>query len=492
MASQKQKSLLTTLVLLVAAAGIGAFAYWGVDLKQQKEAAAKEASKLLFHFARKDVTRLEVVAKGTDTVLARQGSGWKIVAPVAADADQATVSALLDKVHDLRFKKVVDEHPAAYNDYGLVPPSTRVQITLADQKRFTVELGATNGFDGSLYFRTADAPRLLLGDAAIQYALQKSLLDLRDKALVHFADTRYADVQQVAVTTPALSYTLLHGAGGDWTLTHSSGEGSGSLAAPEKADRQTVEALLSALNNQKATGIFDGVRDLSKYGLDRPRDTVTLTMGKDHAVETLLFGEVGDKAARHHYLVRQGTSTVEEIQPSVIEAIEKKLFDLEDKQVVSFNRDQVRKLDVFDPGGLQVEITRSQGKPSTPGGYAPEEFAIVKPRRAKALTWKVSSALYGLSGMRAAAFASADQEKACGLDKPSHRYVVYGDGGRVLAEVDIGGMVDGKYCVGSPGAARRYLVETYAVSNLPKSLADVEDKPQTSAQEAAGKAVKKG
>jgi hypothetical protein len=126
-----------------------------------------------------------------------------------------------------------------------------------------------------------------------------------------------------------------------------------------------------------------------------------------------------------------------------------------------------------------VKVTRS--KPAQPdGGFAEETFAVTAPTAGAAKKWKISSALYGITSLRAASFegpAPKDLAKY-GLDKPKTA-ILLGDGGKVLAKVRIGAEKDGKRWVLADGIDKLARVEKATVDDWPWTAADALEPPPT-------------
>jgi hypothetical protein len=134
---------------------------------------------------------------------------------------------------------------------------------------------------------------------------------------------------------------------------------------------------------------------------------------------------------------------------------------------------------VFDGPSGKVEITRVKN-PSPDGGVAEEVFTVVAPKEGPAKKWKISSALYSIASLRAAAFdgpvpAQKDLPKY-GLDKPK-TVTVLGEGDKVLARVRLGNEKDGKRYALSDGFDKLVRVEKSTVDDWPWTAADALDTP---------------
>ena len=88
------------------------------------------------------------------------------------------------------------------------------------------------------------------------------------------------------------------------------------------------------------------------------------------------------------------------------------------------------------PGSPKIVVERKKEQPKD-GGFADETFTVLEPKQGPAKKWKASSALYSITGLRAAAFAAKPDAKA--FDQ-ARTVTLLGDGDKVLAKVRIGAL----------------------------------------------------
>jgi len=169
------------------------------------------------------------------------------------------------------------------------------------------------------------------------------------------------------------------------------------------------------------------------------------------------------------------------VDGQILKDLQKEPFDLQDKSLVHADREAVRKIVFEEPPAAKIVVGRKKEQ-APDAGFADETFTVLEPKEAPAKKWKVSSALYSIIGLRAAAFGGkldAKTEPKLGL---SRTVTLLGDGDKVLARVRVGAETkDGK---------RRYLtvdgeeriaeVEKVSIDDLPKTLGDVVEPPPAS------------
>jgi len=478
---QTTKSLVTALVVLAVAAGIGGAAVW-VTRDTEKKAEQKEKSAKLFDGLDKArVRQVKLVSGGKLVALVTRADAsapWKIAEPVTAEADASTVDAVVNGVADFKQKSELGESDP--KQYGLDRPNLVVSVKTDDGKESSVEVGESNPFDSSIYVRKDGEKTVRIADGWTKSAFEKQLLDLRDKRVLHLDDTAEVRRLEVAGTAPAYG---LEKDGALWKML-----------APQKeaADASTADRVATALKSLRATGIAAesaAGAALKQYGLSPAKITVQLTVaapgGKDTYQRTLLVGQPAPQkgsVAVKTYAKRDDAPTVFEVDQQIVKDLKKELFELQDKALAHANREDVRKIVLEQPGSPKIVVQRTKEQPKD-GAFADESFTVLEPKQGPAKKWKISSALYSLSGLRAAAFASKPDAKAF---DGARTIALLGDGDKVLAKVRIGALTkDGKRRYASSDAQPRVAeIEKATVDDLPKSLDDVLEPPPSATPDA--------
>jgi len=478
---QTTKSLVTTLGVLALAAAIGGAALW-VTRDTEKKAEQKEKSAKLFDGLDKaKVRQVKLVSAGKLVALVTRADAsapWKIVEPVAADADASSVDAVVNGVAD--FKQKSDLGEADPKQYGLDRPNLVVSVKTEDGKERSVEFGESNPFDSSIYVRRDGEKTVRIADGFTKSPFEKQLLDLRDQRVLHLDDT--AEVRRVEVAGTAPGYTLEKD-GASWKML-----------APQKdaADTATADRVVTALKSLRATAIAAESATgaaLKQYGLSPAKITVQLAVaaagGKDNYRRTLLVGqpapEKGSVAVKT-YAKRDDAPTVFEVDQQIVKDLKKDLFDLQDKALAHANREDIRKIVLEQPGSPKMVVERKKEQPKD-GGFADESFTVLEPKQGPAKKGKISGALYSITGLRAAAFASKPDSKAF---EQARTITLLGDGDKVLAKVRIGALTkDGKRRYASSDAQPRVAeIEKAIADDLPKSLDDLLEPPPAATPDA--------
>lgn len=460
---QMHKTLLGLLALLAVAFAIGAVAVWaGKD--EEKKTEAKEKSEKLFDFDKAQAQALRIDKDGKLVVALDKGkTGWSVTAPVQAEADEQAVSSLLGELAGLRQKKDLGDEKNG-KDYGLDAPRLQLTVRLEGGKEQGLQVGLDNTFDNTLYVRKLGDSTIRIVDGYVKGSLDKGLFDLRNKKVARLDDG--AQVQRVEVSGEVKApYTLVKDGAG-WKL------GGG---AP--ADASTAERVVSAVRQLRATAVAAEKADLpAQYGLDLPRAVVRLAVGsgKDGFTRTVSIGQPAPgrgTVAVKTYARSDDSPVVFVVDNGIVKDLDKDAFDLRDKALVHVDREAVRKI-VFDGPEGKVEIGREKPPPPD-GGFAEEEFTVLSPKAGPAKKWKISSALYSITGLHAAAFDGPVPKDLAkyGLDKP-RTVTLLGDKDKLLARVRFGAEKDGKRYALSDGVAELAQVDKSTVDDLPWTSTD--------------------
>jgi len=436
---QTTKSLVTTAAVLAAAAAIGGAALW-VTRDTEKKAEQKEKSAKLFVLDKAKVREEKLVRDGKLVARVTRSDGaspWKIAEPVSAEADASAVDALAAAVVD--FKQKSDLGEADAKQYGLDHPAVVASVKTDDGKESAIEVGDTNPFDSSVYVRKSGEKTVRVAEGWSKSAFEKQLVDLRDKRVLHLDDS--AEVRRIEVTGTSPAYALEKD-GASWKML-----------APQKegADAATADRVASALKSLRATAIAAESAEgaaLKQYGLSPAKLTVRVTVaaagGKDTYGRTLLLGQPAPQkgsVAVKTYAKRDDSATVFEVDQQIVKDLQKDVFELQDKALTKANQEDVRKIVLEQPDGPKIVVERKKEQPKD-GGFADETFTVLEPKQGPAKKWKLSSALYSIAGLRAAAFPAKPDPKA--FDQ-ARTITLLGEGYKVLAKIRIGGLTkDGK------------------------------------------------
>jgi len=233
------------------------------------------------------------------------------------------------------------------------------------------------------------------------------------------------------------------------------------------ADAPAVESLLQGIEGaeiQDEASKEGGA--LAGYGLEKPRLRVEVKREGAPAPVVLL---IGDKLVDGSgvYAKTEDKPRVFTLASFVESSLDKKPFDLRDRDVLKVKRDAVTSLDVLGPEG-SYSLARD----------ARAEWAFTKPVATKAGRWAVDGLLGTLENLRMDAIAAEDAKdlKPFGLDKPARR-VTLGLASGETRTLEIGKeTADKKYPVRVEGAPFVAVVPATLAEDLAKGMANLRAK----------------
>jgi hypothetical protein len=193
------------------------------------------------------------------------------------------------------------------------------------------------------------------------------------------------------------------------------------------ADPTEADALVTSLQGLELDEVVaENPSSLAEYGLDKPKNTVSVQVqGASQPLKLL----VGDKTPDGNSLYAKVPSRPRVFTiPSYLESsLSKKPFDLRDRSVLHVKRDDVKGVEITGPNGNYALARDDKG-----------EWAFTRPLTTRAGRWAVDGFLGTLEGLRmeSAAAESASDLKPYGLDKPARTVsLLLADGGRRTLEI---------------------------------------------------------
>jgi hypothetical protein len=148
-------------------------------------------------------------------------------------------------------------------------------------------------------------------------------------------------IRQIDIFSAGQSVTLMRDGEKDWTIS-----------APRKleSDSDEVNRLAnSASDIRRESVVEENAADLTKFGLNPPQSTLKLKTkgGKEYEIR---FGS-SNPTGSFNYAIVQGRKQVFLVTSSAAGAFEKKLDDLRNRSVLSFDKNEVQSLSIKSPKG---------------------------------------------------------------------------------------------------------------------------------------------
>jgi hypothetical protein len=407
----------STLVLLVVALALGGYLYF-IDAK--KPVTDKDAKQKIFSVDASKIDQLQIKsASGDVTALKKTPNGWTIVKPVEAAADQNAASDVTASLANLEQDRSVDENAADLKTYGLAEP--RIDVTFnveGDTEPHRIQIGDKSPTNMGVYAKLPDSTKVFLVASSLDTSLNRSTFDLRDKTAVKFDQDK---VNSVLVTSKNQTISLAK-KGDEWKLVKP-------VEAP--ADLTSVEGLIGQIHSAQMMSLKDSpedLKDLKKYGLDKPEVTVTLGGGDFH--QTLELGSKADDATL--WARDPSKPIVFSIGNGIAEELRKTAFDMRRKELFEFRPFNATRFEM-----LRGKDTRAFERVKGGGPNAPDTWKQVLPAAKTVDSSNFEGALLEFSNLRAAA-AVDKAGPGTGLNNPAAIITVKFDDGKKEERVTFG------------------------------------------------------
>ena len=396
----------TTLILAIVLLGIAALIYAYRDQlmtggeKKPPEPAAAKGKPVVEDLALDSIAGATLEERGADGQLkkkmafARKDGKWRLTEPLSAAAEEYEVNRLLRPVAEGKYRQSFE--PGAKGQpgleaEGLAPPAYRL-ILAAEAKgdkparTVTVDIGKKSQIGEGLYVRVGDSKKVIVLDSGDLLDRAKEGIDTyRSKDLVTL---NRDDLVRIDVEAEKGKVRLDKAEGG--------GEDRWVLAQPlaARADSETVGNIVRSTLGLKVKDFVDAAaKDLARYGLAKPRLTVTLWKAgtpekpknppekagekkeekpapKPEPVKavTLKFGVWADMKNESVYLATDDSKAVVSVAADVFNADNKTLADLRDKHVLALDPAKATQVTVRLPpkltdsgAGAAYELAKADG-----------------------------------------------------------------------------------------------------------------------------------
>jgi hypothetical protein len=171
------KKLVPTMILLT----FFAVALWFAQSKDFFRSSQSESAQL-FHFQTEQVETVHVLREEELFRLEKSGESWNLSDNPIYPLDGSRIDGWLYELGTYIHAGVVEENPADYSQFGLIPPLNEIVISLKDGTSQSVIIGYEQPIEGHHYLRS--------NDSLAVYQLNNESAELMLRSLMYFADRR--------------------------------------------------------------------------------------------------------------------------------------------------------------------------------------------------------------------------------------------------------------------------------------------------------------
>jgi hypothetical protein len=407
----------STLILLVVAVALGAYLYF-VDAK--KPIADPNVKQKVFTIDASKIDQLQIKsASGELTALKKGPNGWAIVKPVDARADQSNASDIAASLANLEQDRVVDENATDLKTYGLADPRIDVTFNVEGEKESRrLQIGDKSPTNVGLYAKLPNSNRVFLVANALDTSLNRSTFDLRDKTALKFEQDK---VDSIELTSKNQTIRLVK-SGNEWKMVKP-------VEAP--ADLTGVEGLIGQIHSGQMMALKESpedLKDLKKFGLDKPDVTAILGMGS--ARVTLQLGSAAESGTL--WARDPASPVVFSIGTGLADELRKTAFDLRRKEIFEFRPFNATRFEI-----TRGKETRAFERVKGTGTNAVDTWKQIVPDVKNVDSSNFEGALLEFSNLRAGG-AVDKAGPATGLNNPAAVITVKFDDGKKEERVTFG------------------------------------------------------
>jgi hypothetical protein len=325
----KFTGLFTALGILIVLGGT----VWWTNKHPSTGKSNTPASPKIISVDQKQIEGVRIAKPGSDPVeLVKLADKWEIAKPGPMPADQDAVGTLTSSLAALNADRVIDEHPASLNEFGLTTPPVEVDVTLKGGKTQKLLVGSDTPAGTGTYAKLESDPKVYTIPTYTKTSFDKSVNDLRDKRLLTFNQDKLTAVT-VAGKGPAVEFGK--NAQGDWQITK---------PKPLRADNLQVDDLIRKLKDAKmdlpaAGGDTKGAAEQFGSGEKVGTASTTDNMG----TQTL---EVHKGKDNSYYAKSSAVAGIYKVAGDIGDSIGKGADDYRNKKVFDFGFNDPTKLEI--------------------------------------------------------------------------------------------------------------------------------------------------
>lgn len=390
MSKRKRKNAVTLILLLFVLAGLVGLYFWYTKSSSNSDETMEKETIMLSSIDIDQVSSLHYRYLDTDLTLHKEKEGWVSEKDRSRPINQDRVNSILRVIDEISAIRIIAESKDKLEDYGLMNPTSYLQVTLTDGSRITLQIGNEVATGDGYYALVNEIDKVYQLELAYGAGLKFSDTDMTavaEKLSIEASNIRHIRVEHRDREDFELLYqesSTLDNSGSTmfpWVITKPY-----TMSYP--ADSQAVETL------QEKYTTFDYIRcveyspsDLSKYGLDQPMSVINLGYLEERVEKLeqpekdpdtgeeikekidydpkdfqLTVGNLDEN--NNYYVMLQGDKAVYTMDKDAIDSmVEVDVFGLMSKFVLIPNIDMVEHIDLeIDGKGYTMSMKRTTAK----------------------------------------------------------------------------------------------------------------------------------
>jgi len=288
--------------------GLLGLTLWAVNSRNQPTDDSAEIPSL--ELEKDAITALEITRPEKDrVVLSKVDGAWRVTEPIDASADQNNVESALNRLDDLKIRRIVANKPDNYARLQ-IDDASAVQVIARAGEDTIVRLRVGKYSNGMTMIRIDDRDEVFGASGSLRYAFDRELKAWRNRQIVGI---KPADVQSIRFESAKGTFQFQR-------------EGDGWIALEGKKalgdfDSKQVTNRLTSVAPLTASDFAPDDTSAARAGLTTPEATVTLTVTDD---PNPIILEIGDSTepSGGRYLRRQGNPIIYVVSQHIAERLQ--------------------------------------------------------------------------------------------------------------------------------------------------------------------------
>jgi hypothetical protein len=279
-------------ILLVVVLGLGAYIYFVERHAPTTDEIKERQDKLFPTLDQAKIQRVVITNPKGRFELKKDGDAWKLVAPIADDANSGAVTGLLSSLAGLKAERTLVAKDVKLADYGLDTAAMSVSVTDDKGVESTLTLGAEMPL-GNTRAAQCGKDSVFVVNKYIASDIEKDLSGWRSNQLAQVFSN---DVASLTVKDAAGRVALAQAAG-VWTLTE---------PVADLAEREKADGVISDISAAQIKEFVDAPGDLGAFGLAPPQLEITIVRKDNKPPIQLAFGSEREKDGAKQRACKRG------------------------------------------------------------------------------------------------------------------------------------------------------------------------------------------
>lgn len=313
------------------------------------------------------IVKMVLSSENGDLTMEKKDANWT-VASASVKLMQDTIDAISTSFASFNADKLVETAPKDLSIYGLDKPSHAAKAVLSDGTESVIYIGNVAPVGSLYYVMLKDKPEVYAVSESLIENFLKTLTDIRDKSLTAINSEELTYIKIAEVNKPVIEIKENPN-----QTKEQSDAGIGSLIMTEPyketvtVDSSKLQTFLSSLSSIAIKSfVDDNPKDLSLYGLDKPRSNIII---KDKSnTLTLIIGKDSDENSV--YFKTDSGSNVYTIDKSTLSSLKIVPFDVADKYAYYANIDSVSQVSIENQGKTDTLVISKTVKKAAKAGDA--------------------------------------------------------------------------------------------------------------------------